>query len=140
MLSSMNNNKVINTTLENEHNHTNNINKSNSKISTSQISSLSPIKTIITQPHGSTKMLNIKKLMHASNERKRKKRMIEMIDQLVELLPMKVGLGRMSRIKRLEQLYQYILDLRNKNDGLMYANPSSVHGKFNANIHIQQDL
>ena len=70
-----------------------------------------------------------RQMMHNDNERKRKKRMIEMIDTIVELLPMKCT-GKTSRIARLEQLHSYIIDLKNKNDGLMFANPSSVHGLY----------
>lgn len=70
----------------------------------------------------------IKQMMHNDTERKRKKKMIEMIDKIVDLLPMKC-VGKTSRISRLEQLYSYVTELKNKNDGLMFANPSSVHGK-----------
>lgn len=75
---------------------------------------------------GGTKL---KKIVHNDNERKRKKRMIEMIDKIVELIPMKCG-GKTSRIGRLEKLHSYIIELKNKNDGLMFANPNSVYGLF----------
>lgn len=70
---------------------------------------------------------NLKRIIHNVNERKRKNRLVEIIDQLVDLLPMKC-VGKLSRLKRMERLHEYILELRRKVDGLMFANPTSVHG------------
>ncbi|KAI2803092.1 hypothetical protein BLOT_007215 [Blomia tropicalis] len=69
---------------------------------------------------------NLKRIIHNVNERKRKNRLVEIIDQLVDLLPMKC-VGKLSRLKRMERLHEYILELRRKVDGLMFANPTSVH-------------
>lgn len=72
---------------------------------------------------------SLKKIIHNSIERRRKDKIVEWIDKINELLPYRHELGpRVSRTSLLEHVYKYIVELRNKNDALMFANPQSVHG------------
>lgn len=74
---------------------------------------------------------DFKKLIHNVIERKRKHRIFELIDEIIELLPFKNEYKNKSKRKKLERIHSYIIDLKNKNDALMFANPESALGNLN---------
>ncbi|OTF73182.1 basic helix-loop-helix domain-containing protein, partial [Euroglyphus maynei] len=73
-----------------------------------------------------TSAANLKKIIHNGIERSRKQRIFTLIDDIVNCLPFKHEFMNKSKRQKLERIHSYILDLKNKNDALMFANPNSV--------------
>lgn len=75
-----------------------------------------------------TSAANLKKIIHNGIERTRKQRIFGLIDEIVNCLPFKHEFVNKSKREKLERIHSYIIDLKNKNDALMFANPNSVLG------------
>lgn len=73
-------------------------------------------------------MANFRRALHNNVERNRRKRLNNLIDELANLLPPNLRLSSSNRTKCLEVIHGYIVDLKNKFDGLMFANPQNVYG------------
>lgn len=77
----------------------------------------------------SESVTTLKKMIHSGVERRRRKRLCDLIDKTCKLMPTPFDLGpKAPRTILLERLHSYILDLRNKNDALMFANPQRALG------------
>lgn len=78
----------------------------------------------------SSSVANFRRALHNSVERNRRKRVNSLIDELAKLLPPNLRLSTPNRTKCLEVIHGYIVELKNKFDGLMFANPQNVYGMF----------
>lgn len=86
-----------------------------------------PMKSSPDKPNdGITK---IKRRCHNNVEKNRKDRLQMLVDQIIDLVPLRCKMESSIKTKRLEFVVEYIKELKNKNDALMFANVESVHGK-----------
>lgn len=81
----------------------------------------------------SAKKVDYRRLIHNGIERKRKIRINELIDKIVDLLPFKYEFDHtVSRTARLEKVHSYIVNLKNRNEALMYSNPTGTYGELSS--------
>lgn len=87
-----------------------------------------------------TSAKNLKKIIHNGIERTRKQRIFNLIDEIIECLPFKHEFSNKSKRQKLERIHTYIIDLKNKNDALMFANPKSVLGMYFSLVFCPKNL
>jgi hypothetical protein len=71
----------------------------------------------------------MKRKVHNGIEKRRKDKINHWIYKIAELLPFKDP-KRESKNHLLENIFQYILNLKEKNENLMFGNINSIHGLF----------